>query len=73
MGAIRYGRQTTYGKNIERDGNEVLCCLIQEKEHKGMRSGGAHTRKKLNSSSTFESKERKMHQKMCARTPIKDA
>lgn len=39
----RDGRQTTYGNNIAGDGNKMLCCLIEGKEHRGERSGGADT------------------------------
>lgn len=72
VGAVRHGRWTTYGNNIEGDGNKMLCCLIQEKEHRGAMSGGADAGENLNSSSTFKSKERKTHKKVCARTLIKD-
>lgn len=50
-------------------GMEIKCCAVQyrKKKQREERSGGADTGEKLNSSSTFESKER--HKKMHARTP----
>lgn len=35
----RHGRQTTYGNNIAGDGNKMLCCLTEGKEHRGERWG----------------------------------
>lgn len=69
----RDGRRATYGNNIAGDGNKTLCCLIEGKEHRGERSGGAA----LDRSSTLpvhlNLKQRKAHKKMCARTLITDA
>lgn len=69
----RDGRQTTYGNNIAGDGNKKLCCLIEGKEHRGERSGGAA----LDRSSTLpvhlNLKQRKAHKKMCAKSLTTDA
>lgn len=49
------------------------CCVMQEKEHRGERSGGADPGEKLSSPSTFQSEERMTHKTMGARTLIKAA
>lgn len=69
------GREVEDGQHVATilKGMGVKCCVIQEKEHRGERSGGADPGEKLSSPSTFQPEERMTHKTMGARTLTKAA
>lgn len=69
------GREVEDGQHVATTlkGVGVKCCVMQEKEHRGERSGGADPGEKLSSPSMFQPEERMTRKTMGARTLTKAA
>lgn len=69
------GREVEDGQHVATilKGMGMKCCVMQEKEHRGERSGGAEPGEKLSSPSMFQPEERMTHKTMGARTLTKSA